>query len=160
MNMLQAWNGSAARSCTAMWSLRRATAPTSRGNLFHVRIDITVPEGEVVVCREPPQHQAHEDPCVAVRDAFDAAERQLQNYRRRRDRQVKLHNLHPVGRVTQIEPMMDYGRLATDDGRDIYFHRNSVINADFDALDVGMRVPFVEESGEDGPQASTVKLIP
>jgi ribosome-associated translation inhibitor RaiA/cold shock CspA family protein len=131
-----------------------------QGNLFHVRVDITVPDGEVVACREPPQHQAHEDPYVAVRDAFVAAKRQLQNYRRRRARQVKRHNPNPIGRVTQIEPMLDYGRLVTDDGRDIYFHRNSFINADFDTLDLGMRVQFVEEAGEDGPQASTVKLIP
>lgn len=130
-----------------------------QGNLFHVRIDITVPDGEVVVCRSPQQHHAHEDPYVAVRDAFDAARRQLQDYSRRRGQQVKRLNANPIGHVTLIEPMMDFGRIGTDDGRDIYFHRNSVVNADFDDLTVGMQVQFVEESGDEGPQASTVKVI-
>ena len=43
-----------------------------KGNLYHVRIDLTVPDGELVVSRAPKEHHAHEDPYVAVRDAFDA----------------------------------------------------------------------------------------
>ena len=50
-----------------------------QGNLFHVRIDITVPDKEIVISREPGRHQAHEDAYVAIRDAFDAARRQLEN---------------------------------------------------------------------------------
>lgn len=71
---------------------------------------------------------------------------------------MKRHSANPAGQITGIEPMMGFGRIGSDDGRDIYFHRNSVVNADFDALDVGMRVQFVEESGEEGPQVSTVKV--
>jgi cold shock CspA family protein len=44
------------------------------------------------------------------------------------------------------------------DGRDVYFHRNSVLNGDFAKLTLGTRVSFVEEIGEKGPQASTVRL--
>ena len=112
-----------------------------------------------MVRREPQQHQAHEDPYVAVRDEFDAAKRQLEDYSRRRSQRVKRHSSNPTGHITEIEPMMGFGRIGTDDGRDIYFHRNSVINADFDSLDVGMQVQFVEEAGDEGPQASTVKVI-
>ncbi|WP_461480646.1 cold-shock protein [Porticoccus sp.] len=92
---------------------------------------------------------------MAVRDAFNAARRQLNC--RRRGLHVKRHSANPSGQITEIEPMMGFGRIGSDDGRDIYFHRNSVVNADFDALDV-MRAQFVEESGEEGPQASTVKV--
>jgi ribosomal subunit interface protein len=46
-----------------------------QGNLYHIRIDLTVPGGELVVKRDPPEHQAHEDIYVAIRDAFDSAER-------------------------------------------------------------------------------------
>lgn len=50
---------------------------------FHVRIDITVPGAEeIVVSREPSSSAA--DPYVAVREAFDAATRQLQDLERRR----------------------------------------------------------------------------
>jgi ribosome-associated translation inhibitor RaiA len=54
-----------------------------QGKLFHVRIDLTVPGGDVVVNREPTAHHAHEDVHVAIRDAFDAARRQLENKARR-----------------------------------------------------------------------------
>lgn len=46
-----------------------------QGSLYNVRIDMTVPGSELVVKREP-----HEDLYVAIRDAFDAARRQLQDY--------------------------------------------------------------------------------
>jgi ribosomal subunit interface protein len=55
-----------------------------KGNLFHVRIDVTVPGDEIVVNRDPHQHHEHEDVWIAVRDAFGAAQRQLQSYSRKR----------------------------------------------------------------------------
>ena len=55
-----------------------------KGNVYHVRIDLTVPDGELVVSKDAGQDHAHEDPYVAVRDAFDAARRQLQDYIDRR----------------------------------------------------------------------------
>ena len=50
-------------------------------------------------------------------------------------------------------------RFETADGRDIYFHRNSVLDNAFDRLTVGSEVRFVEEIGEKGPQASTVREV-
>ena len=63
-----------------------------KGNLFHVRIDITVPGEEIVVSREPQADHSHEDPYVTVRDAFDAARRQLEDYQNIVKRKVKLHS--------------------------------------------------------------------
>lgn len=51
----------------------------------------------------------------------------------------------------------DYGFSETADGRQIYFHRNSVLDWDFNRLTVGSEVRFTEEIGEKGPQASTVE---
>jgi cold shock CspA family protein len=59
----------------------------------------------------------------------------------------------------KISAEEDYGFIATPDGREIYFHRNSVINNAFDRLSVGSEVRFAEELGEKGAQASTVHLI-
>jgi hypothetical protein len=42
-----------------------------------VRIDLTVPGAELVVSRDPELDHGHEDVYVAIRDAFDAARRQL-----------------------------------------------------------------------------------
>jgi hypothetical protein len=43
----------------------------------------------------------------------------------------------------------------------IYFHRNSVLEGDFDRLEVGTGVNFFEhdDEGEHGPQASTVRIV-
>jgi len=41
----------------------------------------------------------------------------------------------------------------------IYFHRRSVVGADFDRLEIGAEVRFDEEAGDRGPQASTVHVV-
>ena len=62
-----------------------------KGNLFHVRIALTVPGRELVVGRDPAAHHAHEDVFVAVRDAFRAAARQLEDHARLARGEVKAH---------------------------------------------------------------------
>ena len=130
-----------------------------QGNLYHVSIDVTVPGKELAVSREPELHQAHEDVYVAIRDAFDAMRRQLEDFARQQRQDVKTHEPVPHGRISMLVPEENYGRIETFDGRDIYFHRNSVINANFDKLEIGNEVRFDEEEGDMGPQASTVHLI-
>ncbi len=129
-----------------------------QGNLYHLRIDLTLPGHEIVVGREPSLHQAYEDVYVAVRDAFDAVRRRLEDYIRRRDLRVKFHQSPLHGHITRLDAGGNHGFLETPDGREIYFHRNSVLNADFERLEVGDRVRFHEEAGEEGPQASTVHV--
>lgn len=130
-----------------------------KGGLFRVKIDITVPDGELIVNRSPDQHHAHEDVYVALRDAFQAARRQLEGYTRKRRGKVKAHEVPPHGRIVALYPEMDYGTIQTPDGREIYFHRNSVVEADFDQLAEQMEVRFHEEPGEEGPKATTVHVI-
>ncbi len=129
-----------------------------QGKLFHLRIALTAPGDEIVVSREPAMHKTHEDVYVAIRDAFDAARRRLEDYVRRQRRQLKIHEPAPRGRIVRLDAMNDCGFIETPDGREIYFHRNSVVNADFDRLSEGDMVRFHEEAGEKGPQASTVHL--
>jgi ribosome-associated translation inhibitor RaiA len=57
-----------------------------KGRLYHVRVDLTVPGHEIVVGRERDDDHSHEDIKVAVRDAFDAARRQLEDHLRIDDR--------------------------------------------------------------------------
>jgi len=75
-----------------------------KGNLYHVRIDLTVPNGEIVVNRDPKEHQAHEDVYVAIRDAFDAARRRLQDYARKQRGDVKSHATPPQDTISESEP--------------------------------------------------------
>jgi ribosome-associated translation inhibitor RaiA len=51
----------------------------TKGNSYHVRIELSVPGDELVVNRDPPNPD-HEELSVALRDAFSAAQRQLQAY--------------------------------------------------------------------------------
>lgn len=121
-----------------------------QGIPYNVRLDITVPGGEIVVKREP-----NEDLYVAIRDSFDAARRQLQTFARRQRGQVKIHEAPPTGHVRDLHE--EYGFIETTDGREVYFHRNSVKgNGGFDHLAPDAEVKFVEEDGEQGPQATVV----
>lgn len=128
-----------------------------QGNIFEVRVDLSIPGREIVVGREPGVNHAHEDPYVALRDAFDSARRLLEDQVRRRRGEAKTHAVPDHGRVARILPDRDCGFIATDAG-EIYFHRNSVANDGFDKLEVGAEVRYVAQEGEspEGPQASTV----
>ena len=132
----------------------------NQGNLYHVRIDMTVPGREIVVQRDPGRNHAHEDAYVAIRDAFDSARRQLEDFTRKHYQlKVKQHASPGTGRVIRIFPNEDCGFLKTADEREIFFHKNSVLNRSFDLIHPGDRVRFVETLGEKGPQASTVSLL-
>ncbi|WP_260293051.1 HPF/RaiA family ribosome-associated protein [Sedimenticola hydrogenitrophicus] len=143
-------------SCRVM--VERRHRHHQQGNLFHARVDITVRGRELVASRKPDQHHAHEEMHVAIRDAFAATKRQLRQFTHKLRHEVKSHQSPPHGRVVSLMPMEDFGRIRTDDGREIYFHRNSVINGGFDRLEIGDQVRFNEGQGDVGPQATTVKV--
>ena len=126
----------------------------NQGKQYCVNISIIIPGGEVVVKKQP-----HEDLYVAIRDSFNAARRKLENFARRQRGDVKQHEETPLARISSLFPEMGYGFITTPDNQEIYFHRNSVVNHKFEELTTGMKVRFVEEKGEKGPQASTVTVI-
>jgi cold shock CspA family protein len=148
-----------------------------KGSPYHIRIDLIVPGEEIVIKREPSlSHRArelgeteikkhlevktlHKNLHLAINDAFKAAGRRLQDYARRQRGDVKSHAPLHVGRVSKLLQDEGYGFLTSDDGRGIYFHKNSVLDRAFSRLKVGATVSFVEEPGEKGPQASTVRII-
>jgi cold shock CspA family protein len=130
-----------------------------RATLYHVRVDVTVPGGEVVAGSEAMPHGST-DLATAVRDAFDAAGRRLQDHGKRRRGEVKLHEApQPHGKVARFFPQQGYGFLTTEDGREVYFHEHAVLDGGFRRLSVGADVRFLEEEGQDGPQATTVVLV-
>ena len=146
-----------------------------RGSCYHVRIDVTVPGGELVVNREPSLHSSfqrihankvakhleihvpHRELRQAIDDAFKAMGRRLQDYARRQRGDVKTHELVSRARVSKLMPIEGYGFLETPGAREIYFHANSVLDEGFKFLKIGTPVRFVEEQGDHGPQATTVR---
>jgi cold shock CspA family protein/ribosome-associated translation inhibitor RaiA len=148
-----------------------------KGSPYHIRIDLTVPQGEIVVKREPSMYTRarqlgeresrkqgevripHKDLRQAINDAFKAVGRRLQDYARRQRGDIKSHALLPGAHVSKILPREGYGFLTSNDGREIYFHKNSVLGRAFPRLKIGTTVRFAEEPGENGPQASTVRIV-
>jgi cold shock CspA family protein/ribosome-associated translation inhibitor RaiA len=131
----------------------------NKGGLFELRVRLDLPGGyHVVASRNPPQDQAHEDAYVTIRDVFRALRRQLRERVRERRERPKTPDTQPHGLVSRLFPEDGYGFIRSDDGREIYFHRNSVLSG-FERLTIGAEVHFAEEQGQEGPQASTVRAF-
>jgi len=127
-----------------------------QGQPFHVRVTLAVPGPDVVVSRDHAVDGRHEDLYVALGDAFRAARRRLEDHLRRQRQDVKTHVAPAHARVTYVDAEGEWGYLDAD-GRQIYFHHNSVLG---DAiLAVGDEVRFHEEAGDKGPQASSVERV-
>jgi cold shock CspA family protein/ribosome-associated translation inhibitor RaiA len=131
------------------------------GNPFRVRIDVTVPpEHELVVTREAGEGDLHQQLPTVIRDGFGALRRQLRKLVEKQHGDVKAHPEQEVrGFVVRLFRDQGYGFIETLDGEEIYFHKNSLAGGDFDRLAVGTGVQWVEQPGEKGPQASTVRVI-
>lgn len=76
-----------------------------KGKLFHVSIDLTLPGAELLVTRgHNHQSHAHEDVYVAIRDAFDAAKRRLDDYARQQRGDVKHHSRPEPQVIDEVLP--------------------------------------------------------
>lgn len=147
------------------------------GRHFHVHIDLTVPGGPpIVISHEPSMHGRLKDveegahhketeieavnryAAVAVRQAFDSARRQLEDFAREQRGVVKTHEVPAHGEIAELSAVDGCGFIQAGETR-IYFNRASVLDDAFDALTIGTPVAFVEEQGEKGPQASTVRVL-
>jgi cold shock CspA family protein len=130
------------------------------GGLYEVNIWITLPDGrEVAVIKTPTRDERHSHLIFAIHDAFKRARRRLEDTVRKMDLRTKTHETPPHGTVTHLSADGEFGFLTTDDGREIYFHRNSVLNGGYKQLHHGDKVSFSEEQGLKGAQASTVHIL-
>ena len=127
---------------------------------YEVNIHMALPDGrEIAVTRTATADERFLDLDFAIDDAFKRARRRLQDQVRRMRGQIKAHAAHPIGTVAKLWPELGYGFVLGGDGREIYFHRNSVADDAFDRLAIGARVAYSEEEGADGPQASRLTLL-
>ena len=68
------------RRCAVV--VEQATKSHAQGNLFSVNLELVAPGKDVHVTRDAGRDHSHEDVYVAIRDSFDAAERQLKKLKR------------------------------------------------------------------------------
>jgi cold shock CspA family protein len=107
-----------------------------------------------------PRNHAHEDVYVAIRDAFNAAVRQLEDHVHERGGSVKMHEVPLHGTVRMVDRGGGFGFVETAQG-DVYFHRNSVVDGEFPDIEPGTRVRLevAERESDQGWQATTIRLI-
>ncbi len=123
-----------------------------QGREFRVRIDARVPGHKELVANR----DHHEDVYVALRDAFDAMARQLEEAAREQRGEVKQHDVPGHGRVARLFADEGYGFIETSDGRELYFSRDNVAYPTFDDLAPGTEVQFIEAWAAEGAQAKRV----
>jgi ribosome-associated translation inhibitor RaiA/cold shock CspA family protein len=133
-------------------SVTESRSGRRHGRLFSVRVAAALPRGTLVVNR-----QSGVTLYVAIREAFDAMRRRIQDHARVLRGQIKAHKERPLARVIDLDRAQGFGFLRTVGGRELYFHRNSVLGGTFDRLRPGSAVHFTEGDGDAGPQASTVR---
>jgi cold shock CspA family protein len=131
-----------------------------RERLFMVRISLAVPGGTIWINRGSHVKLAHTDVYVAIRDAFNAAVRRLEDFVRRQESKVKHHEPEPHGVVSMMNRDEGYGFIATAAGDEVYFHRTSVVDNAFKRLRNGTKVRFALGTRPRGRslQASTVHI--
>ena len=131
-----------------------------------VHIEIGFPgRPDIVVAHEPEYLQRkfqRPDLHNAINEAFRIAERQLVELKKQRQGRTKApqHDMQNqrLGQVAETQPEQDFGFLVTSEGSLLYFHRNSVLSGDFDALGRGDELYYVEGVGDTGPIATKVRV--
>lgn len=128
-----------------------------KGKLYQINIVLIVPGGELVVNNATHDNHAHEDVYVAIRDAFNAMRRKLEDHVRVRGGKVKAHET-PATKGTVAKLFHDYGFIEDSLGGEVYFHGNSVAGDGFDRLEVGdeVRLTVADDESDKGPQATVV----
>ena len=131
-----------------------------------VHIELGIPGRKELVVSHEPEHllrkYRHPDLHNAINEAFRIAERQLLDLKEQRGDRSKgvLHESEQqfLGQVGEIDHDQDFGFLLTKEGALLYFHRNAVLIGDFDRLDRGDEVYYVEDVGDTGPIATKVRV--
>ena len=137
-------------------------APQKRkvsGRVFRAHLSLHIPGPDFSIAREVAQGTARDDLLLAVNRAFSGAEKHLKRQKKKMSAvETKRHAPVLHGRVSLIEPELGYGYVNADDGREVYFQRDSFASDVWDQLEKGTRLRFREQDGEKGPFAVGASL--
>lgn len=146
-------------SCRVGVKLDQKSSNTS--NPFKITIEMRVPPGHnLVVTNKSGVKEAADDLPAAIKNTFKSAHRRLKQLVEKQQGAKKSHPQQEItGIITKIFSAEGYGFLRTIDGEEVYFHRNSIVNDEFDRLEPGTGVSYTTQVGEEGLQASSVQVL-
>ena len=129
------------------------------GNPFMVRMIVRLPAGaDIVVKRDPSGIVMHDPLFTTLLNAFAIVKRKIVERSDKGQQGVMGLQAEYGAIVSKIFSDKGYGFLRTDSGKSIFFHRSSVVGDEFDLMEEGTGVWFIEREGEKGPWASTVRI--
>ena len=139
-------------------------APHHRGHkpvAYVIDLSVQMTGTSLHVDHRPGDDNAHTDIYVAIRDAFNAMERQLRKWKEQHKGRPHPLEAPLQGRIDSLDGYADCGQIATTDGRLIYFHRNSVGDDGYDSLNEGDVVELSVDTrdADEGPHASFVRPV-
>ena len=123
-----------------------------QGRHFGVGVVVRVPGNYAIVWR----FHHHEYRYVALREAFGAARRRVEETWRETRGEVKTHATPQHGKVARLMAEEGFGFIEAADGREFYFSRDNVVHPSFEQLGPGVDVQFFEELAGEGSQARRV----
>ena len=123
---------------------------------FEIKLIASVPNDTVVVTRKG------ENVRPLLIEAFDVLSLQLKEILRKKRKDIKGMETESLGDkygiIQKLSPLESYGFITTSDQREIYFHENALKNINMDELAEGDDVVYGETLGDNGPQASWVRV--
>ena len=122
-----------------------------RGKIYNIHIDVMVPGKELVVTKK-----SSEDVYIAIRDAFFAIIRQLENHSHKRHGRVKTHSDVMHGHIARMREDEGYGFIEGTDGNEYYFSVTNVKSPRANRLMIGDAVEYIPQPVSEGWQACHV----
>ncbi len=138
-------------------------ADNSKGTIPPVvRIELGIPGAKDLVVSHEPDHLQRKfqrpDLHNAIHEAFRIAERRLRDIKEQRDGRTREphHDSEnqSLGQIAELAPDADHGFLLTKEGGLLYFHRNAMLSGEFERLQRGDEIYYVEDVGDTGPIAT------
>ena len=137
---------------------QRAGTNDSQPHLPAVLIELGVTgEKAIIVKHEPFDYVSNVSD--AIYQAFAKAEQQLKDLKQIHQTNSQMAakaDLSFLGRVLEIYPLENYGYLLNKDGKRLYFHREAVVEGDFDYLTHGNEAYYIEDLSTAAPRASKI----
>ena len=121
--------------------------------IFNTRITLCIPHFELST-----HNNQTENMYKSIHNAFNRIQRQLEDHHHTLEGFVKHHDSPSIGTVARLFDHDEFGFIECVDGSEYYFNEDHLIHHDFNKLEVGDHVQFIQAMGNDGAQAHHVKL--